>query len=586
MPVAAQVTRDRSYTFGRRGANTPSLMPGEAVICPEVTAMEGLSVVALQTACPHPVDRIAGGRACGLNAVADTADLTARLAVHAACEEPVKRPEETEELHGQQQIVETPTALSPEEVIEPAPSEGLDVAIAGADASSADGANRFAQPSEDMHAKELPVTEQLDLVPSQLSIDSIPAAQLDWPWPQDGGGGSQTSLRSPVDPGTSQPLDEGFRAGLTLIHPVELRHLSERELLNTLLVHFACGPQPTPTQHARTRILQQQPAPLPSAPATAALATRPPTKSKTKAASSPPPKAPPQQRIDPEPAKSIAAQQCKLQTLPTSSEAKASNVQTVQTAIVQEVEQMQPLKPVQRAPLAHPSLVRRQRRPGAAVAPSFSALWQSMCTSLPKQHSENPDKADAGVGLTVRRVGMLPAHVGDRFARSRQTRSRNRTKAAGSCHAWTAAGQVLMWDTANLFVLALSTAPGKLHAGDVSRPCVDEFKPCPDKSASRTRKGAPDDTSSPQEHHPKLARQDAALHAGHGKQTKVSTAAAEAGNWLSQEKAVSRENSNRNERKRATPMPDEELPGKRARDKAKLPGLSQRIGLSPRSQIK
>ena len=208
----------------------------------------------------------------------------------------------------------------------------------------------------------------------------------------------------------SQPLDEGFRAGLRLLHTAELRHLCEqrglvstgekRELLNTLLVHFACAPQPTPTQDARICISQQhQPAPVESAPATAAVATPAATKSKTKAASPPPPKVPLQPCIDPESAKSTAAQR-KLQTQPKSAEANVSNMQTVQTTLVKEVEQLQPLKPVQRVPLAHPSLLRRQRGPGPgpAVPPNFSALWQTISKSRPgpKQRSENAEKADAG----------------------------------------------------------------------------------------------------------------------------------------------------------------------------------------------
>ncbi|CAE7186711.1 unnamed protein product [Symbiodinium necroappetens] len=583
-------------------------------------------------------------RACGLNAAGDTADLTARLAVHAACEEPLGPEEEPEQLQGQQTVA-APTADLSEDVIEPEPSQGLDAAIADAEAGSADGggAGLLVQPSEDVQVKEMPVTEQLDLVHSQLSI---PAAQPDWPWPPKGGAsGSETGVRSPVDLCASQPLDEGFRAGLRLLHTSELRHLCEqrglvstgekRELLNTLLVHFACAPQPTPTQDARLCIPQQhRPAPVQSAPATAAVAKRPATKSKTKDASPPPPQVPPEPCIDPKGAKSTAAQH-KLQTQPKSAEAKVSNdVQTVQTTLVQEVEQLQPLKPVQRAPLAHPSLLRRQRGPAPAVAPNFSALWQTMCKARPKQRSENPEKADAGVGLTVPPPGMLPANMGDRCLKSRETRSRRRTQAVGSCHAWTVAGAPCR-NAGHIKPVGARFVYCARHSSRWPRfetVGVDELKPRPDDSDSRTRKGAPDGTSSLLQHH-RLARQDAAApcarHEGRAKAStaaapELSVATATPANGIPRKKqsAAQRlaeastgkashdkapksahgastraessactfgavvaekgaENLNRNERKRAAPM-TEERPGKRARDKAKLPGLSQLIGLLPR----
>eukprot|EP00439_Symbiodinium_sp_Y106_P060582 s3346_g8.t7 len=534
-----QASGSRSELVGRLAALAPQAEPGQsqdtqlAPSAEEVPAsMEGLSLLALQAAC----------RACGLNAVGDTADLTARLAVHAACEEPLGPEEETEELQGQQQIVETPTEHPPQAMTEPEPSECLDAAIADVELGSASGgAGLLVQPSEDIHVKEMPVTEQLDLVPSQLSI---PAAQPDWPWPQQGrASGSETGVRSPVDLCASQPLDEGFRAGLRLLHTAELRHLCEqrglvstgekRELLNTLLVHFACAPQPTPTQDARICISQQhQPAPVESAPATAAVATPAATKSKTKAASPPPPKVPLQPCIDPESAKSTAAQR-KLQTQPKSAEANVSNMQTVQTTLVKEVEQLQPLKPVQRVPLAHPSLLRRQRGPGPgpAVPPNFSALWQTISKSRPgpKQRSENAEKADAGVGLTVPPPGMLPAHVGDRFVKSRKTRSRRRTQAVGSCHAWTVAGAPCrnaghIKPVGARFVYCARHSPRWPRFETVG---VDELKPRPDDSDSRTRKGAKDRASSLQ-HHPELARQDAAApDARHERRAKVSTAAPE-----------------------------------------------------------
>ncbi|CAE6962736.1 unnamed protein product [Symbiodinium sp. CCMP2456] len=633
-----QASGGRSELVGRLAALAPQVQPGESQetqptpSAEEVPAsMEGLSLVALQAAC----------RACGLNAAGDTADLTARLAVHAACEEPLGPEEETEQLQGQQ-IVATPTADLSEAVIEPEPSQGLDAAIADAEADSADGggAGLLVQPSEDVHVKEMPVTEQLDLVPSQLSI---PAAQPDWPWhPKGGASGSETGVRSPVDLCASQPLDEGFRAGLRLLHTSELRHLCEqrglgstgekRELLNTLLVHFACAPQPTPTQDAGICIPQQhRPAPVQSAPATAAVATRPATKSKTKDASPPPPKVPPEPCIDPEGAKSTAAQN-KLQTEPKCAEAKVRN--EAQTTLVEEVEQLQPLKPVQRAPLAHPSLLRRQRGPTPAVAPNFSALWQTMCKSRPKQRSEDPEKADAGVGLTVPPPGMLPAHVGDRCVKSRPTRSRRRTQAVGSCHAWTVAGAPCR-NAGHIKPVGARFVYCARHSSRWPRfetVGVDELKPRPDDSDSRTRKGAPDGTSSLLQHH-RLACQDAAApHARHERRAKASTAAApepsvatatpangiprkkqsaaqllaeastgkashdkapKSGHGVSTRAESSActsgavvaekgaENLNRNERKRAAPM-TEERPGKRARDKAKLPGLSQLIGLLPR----
>lgn len=551
--------------------------------------------------------------------------------MHAACEEPLGPEEEPEQLQGQQTVA-APTADLSEDVIEPEPSQGLDAAIADAEAGSADGggAGLLVQPSEDVQLKEMPVTEQLDLVHSQLSI---PAAQPDWPWPPKGGAsGSETGVRSPVDLCASQPLDEGFRAGLRLLHTSELRHLCEqrglvstgekRELLNTLLVHFACAPQPTPTQDARLCIPQQhRPAPVQSAPATAAVAKHPATKSKTKDASPPPPQVPPEPCIDPKGAKSAAAQH-KLQTQPKSAEAKVSNdVQTVQTTLVQEVEQLQPLKPVQRAPLAHPSLLRRQRGPTPAVAPNFSALWQTMCKARPKQRSENPEKADAGVGLTVPPPGMLPANMGDRCLKSRETRSRRRTQAVGSCHAWTVAGAPCR-NAGHIKPVGARFVYCARHSSRWPRfetVGVDELKPRPDDSDSRTRKGAADGTSSLLQHH-RLARQDAcARHEGrakastaaapelsvatatpangiprkkqsaaqrlaeapksaHGSSTRAESSACTSGAVVAEKGA---ENLNRNERKRAAPM-TEERPGKRARDKAKLPGLSQLIGLLPR----
>ena len=81
--------------------------------------MEGLSLVALQAACPRPVDcrRCSDmfwclqGRACGLNAAGDTADLTARLAVHAACEAAVRKAQ------GRSSITPLQEPLGPEEAV-------------------------------------------------------------------------------------------------------------------------------------------------------------------------------------------------------------------------------------------------------------------------------------------------------------------------------------------------------------------------------------------------------------------------------------------------------------------------------------
>ena len=310
------------------------------------------------------------------------------------------------------QLVETP---GPTEA-EPQPSEVLDAL-----ADEADGGVHPLETLEplepEMTVKE-PVTEPLDLVPSQISI---PAAQ---PEPQavSGHAVSGETSRSPVSPAAvcTQTLDEGFRAGLRLLHTEELRHLctergliatgTKRELLNVLLAHFACAPQPTPTQdasspsphhHRHHGHHEHQAVPAVPAESTAAPPTKP-TKPPTKAPSPLPPHPPAQARVDLEPppakaprkAQALQAQPRREEPEPSKSGTKVSDMQGAQPALVEEVEQLRqlrPLKPVQR--VTQTSLLRRQRGPGPTAAPNFSALWQTMC---PSKQSEIPEKQGEG----------------------------------------------------------------------------------------------------------------------------------------------------------------------------------------------
>ena len=237
--------------------------------------------------------------------------------------------------------------------------------------------------------KEIGPTEQLEPETSETE-PSIPAAQPDW-LGTDGAfcDGMNTSGTSRL----SQSLDEGFRAGLSLLHTAELQRAcserglaatgGKRELLNSLLLFFSCAPLPTPTQEAGTLHCEDRRVPLPDCaaqsleiPASKAKANKPAAVSRA--------------QVQPEEE--------------TPAQCGGTNVKDVQPprVLAEEVEQLRPLKPVQRKLHLQASLLRRDRVAKAAPTPNFTALWRTMCASQPKHQSEQPVKDDIGQGARGR----------------------------------------------------------------------------------------------------------------------------------------------------------------------------------------
>ena len=262
-------------------------------------------------------------------------------------------------------------------------------------------------------------------MPTEASpADSIPAAQRDM-----SAGSSQEAkaeasqqleplealesqlvgdLDEPVDEPADEPidtveppvptelprLDDGFRAGLRLLHTDELRRAcldrglnfqgTKGTLLNRLLEHFARAPLPTPTQEVSNL-----------KPLEAAKTSKVDPKSSPKqqveapAPAEAPAQAAPEAPVPPEvPDLTVAVEPpSKKQKLP-----KAVQIPS-------EIQQLRPLQSTAKAPVLRTLLSRP--RTATAVAPNFTALWRTMC---PAQQTEAPksgqgSRAAIGKGL-------------------------------------------------------------------------------------------------------------------------------------------------------------------------------------------
>ena len=292
-----------------------------------------------------------------------------------------EEPENSEHL-GAQQIVETQNNISP--VMQRETFKAIDAEV-DAEAHVDCAKNDVTSPLPQIAVKEpVAATEHLGTAPSE---SSIPAGQPDWMGPGERAEGTQGIPNLNIVH-ASQPLDEGFRAGLCLLHTSELRRAclerglvssgSKRELLNSLLSFFSGQPPPTPTQDVSSPKQGHVESSKPAEPVPAAHSS----------ACGPAIHDNPGAPVCPVASGGLVAQEgeavpaCRgerkepLRATSAPLQVKASDAPPA--ALVAEIEQLRPLKPIQRRPLAQTSLLRRGRDPAPAAAPNFTSLWQTM----------------------------------------------------------------------------------------------------------------------------------------------------------------------------------------------------------------
>eukprot|EP00434_Breviolum_minutum_P013002 symbB.v1.2.011459.t1/scaffold713.1/size170176/8 len=399
-----------------------------------------LSLPGLQAAC----------RECGLPHNGTASELAERLATHVAEEETHEVPADdpvSEELDDPVASfaptvkdtlggkVAMPVPTMPEDMVSPRrPQRHLKerkvLEASPADSIPAAQPDFMSSASQDAKAEDVaPSQGTLVPVPAVPTVPSVPTVQKEVP-----------EVEMEEMPAMSQHLDDGFRAGLRLLHTEELRRAclergldfqgSKGDLLNRLLGHFARAPPPTPTQDlgvacGRRRTQETKETVLPPMEnlkvnkdiRMADQQERPETgehkyhksekKGKTEKAE-----------------KTKTVKTVELKSKDSDSKApKASHIE-----IPKEIQQLRPLEPTVKAPVLR-TLLSRPRSTVQAAAPNFTALWRTMCPEVQKQTST----ADAGVGLSV-------APPGRSKPRGRSVTRRPRGPRIGTCHARTVAG--------------------------------------------------------------------------------------------------------------------------------------------------
>ena len=249
--------------------------------------------------------------------------------------------------------------------------------------------------SQDAKAEDVaPSQGSLVPVPAVPTVPSVPTVQKEVP-----------QVEMQATPAMSQHLDDGFRAGLRLLHTEELRRAclergldfqgGKGDLLNRLLGHFARAPPPTPTQDlgvacGRSQTQETKDTILPP---TEELNVNKDIRM-ADAQQERPEKAEPKAEKKGE--KTEKAEKAKpAESKESDSKApKASHIE-----IPKEIQQLRPLEPTVKAPVLR-TLLSRPRSTVQAAAPNFTALWRTMCPEVQKQTST----ADAGRGTSMQFV--------------------------------------------------------------------------------------------------------------------------------------------------------------------------------------
>ncbi|CAJ1375741.1 unnamed protein product [Effrenium voratum] len=396
----------RQQLVGRLAALLAPRPDVEASQSEEVPASLSLSLSGLQAAC----------RACGLPAAGEPAELAERLAIHVASQE-------------ENQPVADSGAVGFAQAADPADPIVSFSNPAASEASNAEGTPMAVKfETENLscaQAHEAPIAA-FEANPSPWSV---PAAQPDVTQAKNctnsmapSGGLVAHGFPAPDASGRApERLDEGFRAGLRLLHTEELRRAClERgldidghkgDLLNRLLAHFAHAPLPTPTQDLSP--------PKPAAQPAATAGAKPPA--------SAPPAAPESRKPKPQAAPQIA------------------QLSPVASGLAKEVAELRPLQhAVKELKAPQNSLLRRPRVAAASAAPNFSALWQTMCKSTARESAREAAREGApeggGVGLSVRPPGAGPRRGKPKAATGLLGAKARRKARVGSCHGRTAAG--------------------------------------------------------------------------------------------------------------------------------------------------
>ena len=176
-------------------------------------------------------------------------------------------------------------------------------------------------------------------------------------------------------------LDDGFRAGLRLLHTDELRRAcldrglnfqgTKGTLLNRLLEHFARAPLPTPTQEVSSNLK-----PLEASAKTSKVDPKSSPKQQVAPVAEAPAQAAPEAPVPPD------------LTVAVEPPSKKQKLQPKAVQIPSEIQQL-------RTVLSRP-------RTATAVAPNFTALWRTMC---PAQQTEAP-KSGQGSRAAISRAAI------------------------------------------------------------------------------------------------------------------------------------------------------------------------------------
>ena len=188
-------------------------------------------------------------------------------------------------------------------------------------------------------------------------------------------------------------LDDGFRAGLRLLHTDELRRAcldrglnfqgTKGTLLNRLLEHFARAPLPTPTQEVSSNLK-----PLEASAKTSKVDPKSSPKQQVAPVAEAPAQAAPEAPVPPD------------LTVAVEPPSKKQKLQPKAVQIPSEIQQLRPLQSTAKAPVLRTLLSRP--RTATAVAPNFTALWRTMC---PAQQTEAP-KSGQGSRAAISRAAI------------------------------------------------------------------------------------------------------------------------------------------------------------------------------------
>ena len=189
------------------------------------------------------------------------------------------------------------------------------------------------------------------------------------------------------EPSELPRLDDGFRAGLRLLHTDELRRAcldrgldfegKKGTLLNRLLEHFSRAPLPTPTQECGN--LAKPPPKVMEAQSSNQTSKTSKTSASVQSKGLPKPLP----SMAPALAPAIAKKPEVTETEPAQPAVKSV------PQIPVEIQQLRPLHSTVKAPVLRTLLSRP--RTSSTVAPSFTALWRTMC---PAQQTEAPKSGE------------------------------------------------------------------------------------------------------------------------------------------------------------------------------------------------